>query len=827
VEGYWDEALLPSGYPRRHWRELAVAIGRMGFRQLSRAWQTGQRLIQANGISYNAGDDTQDNERPWPMDPIPLVISEGEFAQIERAVIQRATLLNAMLVDLYGEQRLIHEHRIPHALVFANPQFLRPCVGIKPSDSLYLHTYAADLARSPDGRWWVISDRTQAPSGMGYTLQNRLLSARTLPSVFSHCRVRHLARFFDARRDALMAQAAKHSSRPRIVLLTPGPLNETYFEHSFLAGYWGFPLVEGADLTVRDNRVFLKTLAGLEPVDLIIRRLDDSFCDPLELRGDSLLGVPGLVHAVRCGTVTINNALGSSLMESPAHMAFLPGLCRHLLGEDLLMPSVATWWCGQDDLRHYVLDHLDQFVIKPVFRRFGSHTQFPGFMDAAAREKLVRKMEERPEQYVAQERVALSIAPVHTESGFASRHVVLRIFAAWDGQSYIVLPGGLTRVSTEETSLAVSMQLGSGSKDTWVLGSAEDVSAAPAPPPVSVEAYPAKGGLPSRVADNLFWLGRYTERVEANVRLMRALLPALSGEEDFGRAASLETALHFLIGLQYLPPEDAGASLGQQWWGIQRLLTDMVYDPSRTSSLGWNLKEMRRVSWQVRERLSADTWRVLQQLETEFSRAAPVDPNQRFLAQMTALDNAIVTLSAFSGLLMENTTRGFGWRFLELGRRMERTLQMADLLETAVAKAPAEVESSLQVLLQIADSSITYRTRYLSVLRTDFVLGLLLADEGNPRSLAFQLVSLLHQIDRLQENDPSSRGLLERPVAEKALTAVRSARLADLSKRDAEGRLGELENLMHETKTVMSVLSDALTADYLAHLTASRLTSSL
>ncbi len=825
VEGYWDEALLPSGHPRRPWRKLAVAIGRMGYRQLLRAWQTGQQLIQDHGVTYNVGADPLGHERPWPMDPIPLVIDGNEWAAIERAVIQRAMLLNALLRDLYGKQTLIHDRLLPPALVLANPEFLRPCFGIQPADGMYLHFYAADLARAPDGRWWIIADRTQAPSGVGYTLENRLVSARTLPGLFNQCHVRPLAQFFDVRRDAIMAAAAKRSKRPRVVLLTPGSHNETYFEHSFLAGYWGFPLVEGADLTVRENRVYLKTLAGLEPVDVILRRLNDSFCDPLELRGDSLLGVPGLVQAVRSGNVAVNNSLGSGLIETPAHMAFLPGLCRHVFGEELLMPSVATWWCGQKAPRGYVREHLDHLVLKPAFPRFGLHAEFPEFMDANTRVKLAEKIEEHPERYVAQERVALSTAPVLTEMGLAPRHVVLRVFAAWDGQSYVVMPGGLTRVSMAETSLVVSMQLGGGSKDTWVLGAPGEPSAAPGPPPVTVETYPAKGGLPSRVADNLFWLGRYTERVEANVRLMRALLPALSAEGDYGRSASLDVVVHLLVGLRLLPPEDINASIGDKWWGVQRLLTDMVYDPSHTSSLGWNLKEMRRASWQLKERLSADTWRVLQQLESDFSRPTPVNPNQRYIAQMGVLDRAILTLSAFSGLLMENTTRGFGWRFLEMGRRMERALQIADLLHAGVAEASAEVEPYLQVLLQIADSSITYRSRYLSVLRTDLVLQLLLADESNPRSIGFQLATLLHQIDRLQEQDELSGHLCERPLALKALHAVRDADMAELAGRDPEGRLGELEALLSQIRTTLFELSDALTADYLSHLTSSRLTA--
>src|SRR5438552_1090325 len=391
VPGHWDEALLPSGFPRRHWRNLFVEISRLGL---------------------------------------------------------------------------------------------------------------AQLARSPAGNWWVIADRTQAPSGLGYTLQNRLVSARTLPEVFDQCRVRQLARFYDAKRDSLLSLAADRRSNPTIVVLTPGPHNETYFEHSFLAAQWGFTLVEGPDLTVLDRHVYLKTLGGLNPVDVILRRLDDSFCDPLELRGDSLLGIPGLVQAVRSGSVVIDNALGSGLVETAAIMAFLPGLCRQVLGEELRMPSVATWWCGQEEPRRYVLEHLKELVIKPAFPRFGRRAEFPESMSPAACERLARRIEAQPEEFVAQERVALSTLPVRTETGIAPRHAVLRVYAAWNGQAYVVLPGGLTRVSTQDLSFVVSMHLGGGSKDTWVLsGSAEAVSAR-RQLRIQVPVQQSPGDLPSRVADN-------------------------------------------------------------------------------------------------------------------------------------------------------------------------------------------------------------------------------------------------------------------------------------------------------------------------------------
>ncbi|HEV2199269.1 MAG TPA: circularly permuted type 2 ATP-grasp protein [Bryobacteraceae bacterium] len=824
--GHWDEVLTPAGFPRRHWRALLVALGRMGPEQLSRRWRAGQQLIQANGITYNVYGDPQGKERPWKLDLIPLVIDAAEWERLERAIIQRATLLNAMLADLYGPQNLIHQRHLPAATLFANPHFLRPCCGIVPAGGVHLHLYAADLARSPSGQWWAIADRTQAPSGIGYALENRLVSAQTLPSVFNQCRVRQLQPFFEAARAALLALAPNLRANPRAVLLTPGPHNETYFEHSFLARQWGFPLVEGADLTVRDNRVFLKTLAGLEPVDLVLRRMDDSFCDPLELRGDSLLGVPGLVQALRSGNVAVANALGSGILETALQMAFLPGLCRQLLGEDLRMPSVATWWCGDEEPRRYVLEHLEELVIKPTFPRYGQNAEFPATMSEAARRELAHRIEARPEQFVAQEQVDLSTAPVRADQVIAARHIVLRVFAVWNGSSYMVLPGGLTRVSQEDRSLVVSMQLGGGSKDTWVLSAAEtDTPAVRRTAETAVTTPRSSAELPSRVADNLFWLGRYAERVESGVRLVRALLPGLSGEADFGRSATLETVLHLLGGLNYLPPEFSAGSIASQRWNLQRLLGTMVFDPTRTSGIGWNLNQIRRVSWPLKERLSQDTWRVLQQLEMDFSSTPPASTEQRFVAAMSLLDRAIVTLSAFAGLLMENTTRGYGWRFLEVGRRLERALQMTELLRVGAVQAPFEIEPYLETLLQIADSSITYRTRYLTALRIEFVLALLLADESNPRSVAFQFATLLDHAGNLQQRDPSASDSIEHATMARMLAEIRNADMDDLATRDAEGDLGALEDLLKQMRTGLFDISDALTARYFSHLTPSRLTS--
>jgi uncharacterized circularly permuted ATP-grasp superfamily protein/uncharacterized alpha-E superfamily protein len=821
----WDEALEPSGRPRPHWRRLAAALRRMGYAEFSRRWEMGQQLIQANGVTYNVHGDPRGTSRPWPMDLIPLALDAAEWARIERAVIQRATLLNALLADLYGSHRLLRDGHIPPELVFANPGFLRPCHGIVPASGVFLHNYAADIARAPNGDWWVIADRTQAPSGAGYALENRLVSARTLPWILEQCHVRPLHDFYEEMIKALLALAPHRAPNPRAVVLSAGPNSETYFEHSFFARQWDFPLVGGADLVVRDSRVYLKTLAGLNPVDVILRRLDDDFCDPLELRGDSLLGVPGLVQAARAGNVYIANCLGSGLVEAPALMAFLPALCRNVLGEELLLPSVATWWCGQEEARRQVLEQFEHLVIKPAFPLFGHHAEFPATMTQNERRQLAARVEARPDRFVAQEQVDLSTTPVHTHRGLEARHVVLRVIAAWNGSSYSVLPGGLTRVATGQQSLVVSMQRGGGSKDTWVLGRGLDVEGPDVRPPAPRASAITTTELSSRMADNLFWLGRYAERLEATARLIRVLLPALSTEADRGRDAALHTVVHYLRGLDLLPVEHRNTSV-RRWWSLEKLLTDMVLDATDAASIGWNLAQLRRLSWEVKERLSPDTWRVLQQIGGLFADVAPTNHERRVVAAMTKLDDVVIMLSAFAGLLAENPTRGHGWRFLAIGRRMERALQMLELLRVGVAQAPYPDDQYLEVLLQVADSSTTYRSRYLASIRTRYVLELLLTDVSNPRSVAYQLASVAERIQGLPGHQQSNQPVAIGPEAALAIRVGRmlqDANMDDIKRRDANHKRPVLERHLQAVKAGVADLGTALAARYLSHSTPSRL----
>jgi uncharacterized circularly permuted ATP-grasp superfamily protein/uncharacterized alpha-E superfamily protein len=812
--GFYDEMLAPGKQLRPHWSALAESLAAMRTQGLTRRWREGQRLIHDNGITYNVYSDPESTSRPWPLDPLPMMMDPAEWKAIEAAVIQRATLFNSILADLYGPQRLLREKMLPAELVFPNPAFLRPCWGIKPPGGTFLHLYAADLARSPDGQWWVLADRTQSPSGAGYALENRIVTTRVLNDVFRASHVRRLANFFQTYREALERLVPANRENPRIVLLTPGPYNETYFEHAFLARYLGYTLVEGGDLTVRDNRVFLKTLGGLLPVDVIVRRQDDQFCDPLELRGDSMLGVPALVQAVRSGHVAIANALGSGLAESPAYAAFLPGLSRLLLDQDLKLPTVATWWCGEKEPLDYVLDHVSDLVLKPTFPGTRGDPIFGAALSDAERATLLDKVRAEPGRYVAQERVALSTVPVWEDGPLHPRHMVVRVYAVATGDGYAVMPGGLTRVSTSLDSMVVSIQRGGGSKDTWVLGDG------PAPPftllrpathPLDISR--ATFDLSSRIADNLFWLGRYTERVEAAVRITRAILSRFFQEEDATRASGLKAGLEILAALGYVAGEKPAAA--------EHEVLSMIYDPAASNGLVSNIHQVRRVAWLLRDRISVDAWLILNQLDQQFSAPPPSD-EFRISAAQDRLNHAIITLSAFGGLVMESMTRGDGWRFLDIGRRLERAIQMVELLRNGLPREAFGGVGVLEAILEMADSSITYRSRYLTSVQVDLVLDLLLVDEANPRAIAFQLARLREHIGEL----PGSKTSIRRPAEERmALSLLNTVQLVDVrelarsgSRAAAEAR----EDLLGKLIANLSQLSEALTRAYFSHAAQSR-----
>lgn len=815
--GTYEESSSDGVLSRPHWAHLMETLRTLGPHELEQRRSSAERRIRENGITYNVYGDPLGANRPWQIDLVPLLIPAEEWRYLEAGVIQRAQVLNLLLQDLYGPQHLLRDGHFPAALLYGNPAFLRPLVGVPVPPHSYLHMLAVDLARSPDGQWWVLADRTQAPSGSGYALENRTVVADLLPELFRDSNVLRLAPFFRAQRDTLTALAAQGhspSDNPRIVLLTPGPHNETYFEHSYLAKYLDLTLVEGADLAVRDRRVYLKTVGGLEVVDVILRRVDDTFCDPLELRGDSLLGVPGLVEAVAAGNVTVANALGSGLIESAAIMPFLPGLSRHLLGEPLKLPSVATWWCGQPRALDWVRGHLDSVVVKPAFPALGMEPLFGASLTHQDKEKLLERMRARPHQYVAQEQVSLSTAPVWENRRLQSRSVVLRTYVLNTGTGWLAIPGGLVRVA-EAHGNVVSMQRGGHSKDAWVLwdGPVDTFSMLrPRNQPVTLRRISSV--VPSRVADNTFWLGRYVERAENLARILRTMLPGIRRSETAELAGLLR--LYGCLGVHH----DRTRRRPTTFPALEREILHLLTDADRPDGLPSTLAEVYRTGGNVRERLSSDMMLLLGQLHhathaeasgTSLLHLGTPDPQG-------VLTTCLELLSAFSGMERENINRGSGWLFMSIGRRLERAVNLTRQLREITRPLPAQDWSFLERLLEVWDSSMTYRQRYYTTLQPLAVLDVLMADETNPRSLDFQLehlAELYAKLPRTEQSDLQAIGDAHASLRRIDLRAIRYP--AAGQRGSGAGTLAPLHRYLGGLAGLLPSWSNNLSSRYFSH----------
>jgi len=818
----YDELLGADGRVRPHYESLMRGLEELGPEELKRRAETCRRLVHEQGITYNVYGDPLGMERPWQLDPVPFVLGAEEWRQLESGLIQRAQLLNRIMADCYGPQELIRSSWLPPALVFAQPDFLRPLHGSQPGEKCFLHFYAADLARSPDGRWWVISDRTQIPTGTGYTLADRLVTSRILPEPFREGGVRRLAGFFRDAQAMLAELAPRRNDQPRVVLLTPGPFNETYFEQAYLARYLGYSLCEGHDLTVRDDRVFLKTLSGLEPVDVILRRVDDDFCDPLELRNESMLGVPGLVEAVRAGNVTVANALGGGLLQSPAFMAFLPGLCRHVLGEELKLPSVATWWCGQKTAESYVTEHLERLFVKPAFRSRQRGLEPVGSLAAAEREKLLRRIRFQPHLWVGQERVELSAAPSWSGEGLVSRSLALRVYLVATPDGYRVMPGGLARMAPDAGGRLISMQRGGAAKDTWILSDepVDDVTLLSVAGQ-EVELRRVGNNLPSRLADNYFWLGRYAERTDATARLLRATLLRFSPESTGHALPLLEPLLNTLVAQGQLPASDEQPELRTNAEALEAGLLAAIFDPSRAGSLRSLAGQLQRLGMLVRDRSSNDLWRVLRQLD---DRLATPTSSLVMLAgdAIGVLNQSLLQLASFHGLARENMTRAQGWRFLDMGGRLERAVYLCSLLNAALRSPEADNPSVLEAVLEVADSSITYRTRYNLMPNMAAVYDLVLLDDTNPRSLLFQFNQLVKHFERLPREREHALPSAGQRVLIECVSRLRLLDPRPINRLRSRWHESDVGRVLSETLRDLPRLSDAIAVSYFAHSTISR-----
>jgi uncharacterized circularly permuted ATP-grasp superfamily protein/uncharacterized alpha-E superfamily protein len=780
----WDELRDESGHLRAPWQRFADALpAPPGETELvddleRRVAQVSQR-IRLDGVTHNVFSDDPKvvaATRAWSLELLPQLIEAKDWAAIEAGVVQRAELLQRMLADLYGPQHLLREGLLPPALLLRHPGWLRPMIGVPPPSNLRLFIVAFDLARGPDGQWWQVAQRTQGPSGLGYVLHNRLVIARQFPEAFRDLRVQRIAssyrRLLDTLEQAAREVAGGHT--PRIVLLTPGPYSETYFEHAYLARYLGVPLVEGGDLTVRDERLYLKTVEGLEPVHGVLRRLDDDWCDPLELRPDSALGVPGLLQAARAGTVVMANALGSAFLESPAIQGFMHGISLRLTGEPLALPSLPTWWCGESAAWADVRGQLDDKLVRSTYPRGGRTSQL--------RDEAAAAIDDDPDAWTVQGRLRFSRAPIWGGGMLTPRPAMVRVYAIADGGGqWHVLPGGMTRVARREDG-SVSMQRGGTSLDTWVLtdGPVDTFSMLPQRLQVDDIAQRSRP-VSSRTGENLFWLGRYTERTEQLVRLARATLMLIDADNDAPPAVM--QALSVLAVKTGLAPRGV-PTLVQSAHLFERALLSGLGDregKDGTASITYNLAALERASMALRERLSSEHWGLIRQMHEAFARAIEAPPGELpTLAQvLPALDKLAQELAAVTGAQTDRMTRDHGWRLLTVGRLLERLIGVATRMRVFLEAQALGNVAGIELLLELFDSVITFRARYQRHEDLLALADLLVLDSANPRAYAGVLRRLRTEIGKLPGQRETLQPFLDLLPAAGAGMTLESLRGAD------------------------------------------------
>lgn len=824
----YQETHLAPGQLRPHWQPFVRALEQLGTDELVRRWDHAQRLIRENGIAYSPFGQPGEEIRPWQLDALPALIPGGEWEVIAAGLKQRAKLLNLILADLYGPQELIKQQILPAYALYANPGFDPDYHGLTASGQVHLHCYAADLGRAADGSWWVLSDRTEAPSGAGFALENRVVTSRMFPRIFRECFVPRLAPYFITLQETLAQLAPRHRDNPRIVLWSQGHHHVNYFEDAYLARYLGYTLVESDDLAVRGNRVWLKTLGGLLPVDVILRRPNSDCCDPLEVnRGQA--GIAGLMQAVRDGHVAIANALGTGVVESPIMMAFLPALCERLLGEPLRLPGVATWWCGQPAARQYVLANLDRLWVKHAFRQRGVDRSAEQALDRANREEVIRRVEAEPERYVAQERFVRSTIPLwnQVEGTLTPAYMALRSYlvAANPGGEtpvdYQVMDGGLVRTSTERGTLGVSLIAGEGSKDAWVLGSrpSESVSLL-SKRSDTLELRRGSSDLPSRVADSLYWLGRQLERADSAARTLRTTVMRMTSESVPSSLMELPMLLRGMATQGQIEPGFVVEGIRNQLPSVEQALPQLVFDREQPGSLRSLVDQLFSLASKVRDRISMDGWRIILRLDEEFRLRGQCDLTD--LWNMT--NELIVDLTAFSGMVVESMTRTQAFRFLQLGRRLERALQVIAMAKNCFVSQPLVPPEWLQAALEVCDSLMTYRSRYLASLHLAPVLDLLLTDESNPRSLAYQLVALGRLVEDLPRDQSRPVYAAEQRLAMTLVHTIRMVNIEGLSELHRLGEVHHLAKLLDELDELLPQLSNAIAHQYLIHAGSHQLT---
>ena len=795
------EGFLAPARPREHWQPLIAALDATGPNVLKQRQDRVRRMRHEDGATFNPFDDPMGKGTPWALEMIPLPLTANEWAGLEAGLIQRALLLDQILADTYGPQNLLKDGQIPSELIFANPNFLRTCHGIQPTDNRFLIYYAADLYRGMDGRFRVLRDYGANPAGLGYALENRIVISRVFADLYHKTQVRRLAPFFQTFHRSLIQRASLRREEPGIVLLSSGPDSRIYFEHALLSRYLGYPLVEGQDLTVRNGKIFLKKLAGLEPVETIFRHTEDSNSDPFALRREIATGVAGLIQVCREQNIDLVNPIGSGFVDTPALPVFLPSICRRLMGEDLVLENHPVWWCGTSDGLNHVMANPEQLTIGPALDRSAAANRSGDLMAA---------IQAAPYAFMATGPVCPAAVPAWDQSDVRARYTLLRVFACATEQGFAVMPGGLAITAVDVKTLTGDCPERQQSKDIWVLSDQPVEPFSLMAGLQTVAKFNRGNDLPSRVADHLLWLGRYMERAEGLVRLLRSVFRRLSGEARLSDIPELLFLLNLLRTENIIPRDlDDGGGI-PRYRKLSTQLKDALYRHDRSESVVAILKRVQEAARNVRDRLSLDSWRVINRLEG-FADTPASDP-------LELLDNTLFTLSAFSGLSMESMTRGLGWRFLDIGRRVERAMNQAGLIRIGLPQICTGSRSALEALLEVFDSIMTYRARYRTAFQLAPMLDLLLMDESNPKSMAFQISQLATHVEQLPREGEQHFADPEGHMVTEMLSAIRSLDLTGLRCSEIDAETESLKAFLETMEIRLKDFAQQISAHYLSRV---------
>ncbi|MGD9247851.1 MAG: circularly permuted type 2 ATP-grasp protein [Desulfobacteraceae bacterium] len=824
----FDELWTPDLTVRKHWQTFIDGVQKVGCEQLGQKHQEITRRLKENGVAYNIHGDPQGVHRHWQLDAIPLIVGREDWQTLCSGLEQRALLLELILKDLYGSASLITEGLLPPALIYGHGGFLRPCRDDRLTPSHRLFVYSADLARSADGSFNVLSDRTQMPYGIGHTIENRTAMANVMPELIRGCKVQRLSTFFRQFRDGLAALAPNRKEQPRIVIYASAPSHQGYFEQAYLGGYLNYTVAQGEDLTIRNGRVWLKTLYGLKQVDAILRMRTDRQCDPLELDPTVEGGLAGLLEAVRQGHVVVANPMGSGVLENPGLIAYLPAIARKLLDQELILPSLPTWWCGDPAQRRYVLDHLHQLIIKPIFHNADEHGIFGAMLTRDQQEQWRQRIEQHPHRYVGQAHLELATAPSIADSRFKPLHTVLRTFTVTDQkQGFETMPGGIARSAADGQLDLVNDRSGGILKDLWVIADTPQKHASlwMRSSPIG-QALRRQTELPSRTAENLFWVGRYAERAELLARMLRTVLLHLDDSdylEDENSRQSLKGIIQAIAQITHVHEPGQIFEKKDQDHLPYEILAVFIGDDKSPSSLLNSLDFLFNAAQIERERWSSDTWYVLNDMKVHRNNLGLNTLNRHQLPFV--LNRLVTSLLAFSGLCMESMSRELGWVLLDIGRRLERALMMGRFMQQTLAQDNPQSADPvmMELVLKTTENMITYRRRYRSYLAHNTVLDLLLMDDKNPRSLIFQLDLLQSHIAELPKERGNYRiGEEERLVLE-AVTQIRLSdtdRLCEMgTERSGPARLMEL---LDRNRLLLEKTSDAISRAYFIHTPKSR-----